>query len=69
MNNCLHPGDKVYHIVGMPGPDLDIAYVVSKNSDDSYTICYQVYEQGPWYEGVGHLNKYGIGGIFKYDKR
>lgn len=61
----MQPGDKVYHIVGMPGFDLDIAYIVSKNSDDSYTIRYQVYEQGPWYEGIGYPNERRIGGIFK----
>ena len=61
----MKPGDTVLHIVGMPGPDLDEATIVSANNDGTYIIMYQVWGQGPWYYGIGYPNRQSIGGIFK----
>jgi hypothetical protein len=61
----VEPGDKIYHIVGLPGPVIDIAYVVSKNNDNTYNIKFQVWGTGLWYTGVGYPNERRIGGIFK----
>lgn len=47
----LLPGEKVLLIVGMPGPDMEPATVVSDDGKD-LVVRYQVYEQGRFYEEV-----------------
>jgi hypothetical protein len=59
------PGDIVKHIVGMPGPDIDVATIVAKRDDGNYSIRFQVWGEGKWYDGIGIPGKQVIGGIFK----
>jgi hypothetical protein len=59
------PGETVRQIVGMPGPDYDLAEIVAKRDDGNYDIRFQVYGDGKWFDGVGVPDRNGIGGIFR----
>jgi hypothetical protein len=66
MSNDLEflTGEKAKWIVGFPS-DMDNCEVVSKNSDGTYKVKFQVYGSGPWHEGVGYPNDAKMSGLFK----
>jgi hypothetical protein len=64
MTQEFKPGDVVRHIVGLPGPDIDVATIVAKRDDGNYDIKFQVYGQGEWFRAVGFPRRNAIGGIF-----
>lgn len=63
--DTFETGEVVRHIVGLPGPDVDIATIVEKRDDGNYDIRFQVYGEGKWFDGIGIPNRMVIGGIFK----
>lgn len=53
----IAPGTVVQRIVGMPGPDCDMAIVTKCYGPGQHQIMYQVYGDGPFFFGdvKGHL--------------
>lgn len=51
----LLPGEKVQHVVGMPGPDTDDCEVISQEGD-AVKIRFQVWGKGPVLEDTVPLS-------------